>query len=342
MQLWQLLFSLLALLVGLQLWFGSLINTMATASKKSKPAEDGVREIELPGDDGYVCQAVEIVKGDSKVVVHLHGATLTSWTYKGEELIFLSDKAIYNGKKALRGGIPLVFPKFGAWEHGPNHGFARISTWRLADNSASDLDVINASFELVANEETKAMWNYDFKLTYVVSLGADNLTTTLVVDNTGVEAFQFETLLHTYFRVADITKVKVKGLGGAMYRDQLKALKEAREERDAIVIADNVDRIYMASLQPHELVGVGGSRPPTKDDHSSVKPRTNIIMTKADLPDSVVWNPWIAKAKAMGDLPDDAYTQFVCVEAGQVSEAKTLEPGTRWQGGQVLKVVKFR
>jgi hypothetical protein len=44
--------------------------------------------------------------------------------------------------------------------------------------------------------------------------------------------------------------------------------------------------IYMASLGQHELVAVGSSRPPTKEDHSSVKPRTNIIMTKADLPDS--------------------------------------------------------
>jgi glucose-6-phosphate 1-epimerase len=215
---------------------------MATASKKPKSAGDGVREIELPGDDGFVCQAVELVKGDSRVVVHLHGATLTSWTYKSEELIFLryvfftlalhlqsrslkrSDKTVYNGKKALRGGIPLVFPKFGAWELGPNHGFARISAWRLASSSAADLDEINASFELVANAETKALWNYDFKLTYVVSLSSDSLTTTLVVDNLGDTAFEFETLLHTYFRVPDITKVKIQGLGGAMYRDQVGVL----------------------------------------------------------------------------------------------------------------------
>ena len=115
-----------------------------------------------------------------------------------------------------------MFPKFGAWEAGPNHGFARVSPWRLAASSEADLDVINASFELVANDETKALWNFDFKLTYVVALGSDSLTTTLVVDNLGAEAFEFETLLHTYFRVPDITKVKIQGLGGSVYRDQVR------------------------------------------------------------------------------------------------------------------------
>eukprot|EP00730_Choanoeca_flexa_P019377 TRINITY_DN9460_c0_g1_i1.p1 TRINITY_DN9460_c0_g1~~TRINITY_DN9460_c0_g1_i1.p1 ORF type:complete len:342 (+),score=62.48 TRINITY_DN9460_c0_g1_i1:3-1028(+) len=339
---WQV--HLLPIVIGLlaATWRRFSTTEMAAASKKAKATEDGVREIELPGDDGFVCQAVELVKGASRALVHLHGATLTSWTYQGEELIFLSDKAVHNGKKALRGGIPLVFPKFGAWEHGPNHGFARISQWQLAASSRADMDAVNAEFELVANDQTKAMWDFDFKLRYVVSLSEDELSTTFVIKNTGDKAFSFETLLHTYFRVPDIRKFKLHGLGGVSYRDQLQSLKEIREERDVITIDENVDRIYMACLATHTLTGVGADRPASKEDHSSVKPRTRITMTKAGLPDSVVWNPWIEKAKAMGDLPDDAYHHFVCVEAGQVSSALSLEPQQTWQGGQVLKVEKYR
>ena len=83
------IFISLCAILGLQLWLGFFFNSMATASKKPKAAGDGVREIELPGDDGFVCRAVELVKGESRAVIHLHGATLTSWTYKNEELIFL-------------------------------------------------------------------------------------------------------------------------------------------------------------------------------------------------------------------------------------------------------------
>jgi glucose-6-phosphate 1-epimerase len=73
--------------------------------------------------------------------VLLFGATVTSWkaTQKsapGEpiERLFVSSKAILDGSKAVRGGIPVVFPCFGPPEHPdhsrlPQHGFARNEFW---------------------------------------------------------------------------------------------------------------------------------------------------------------------------------------------------------------------
>lgn len=49
-----------------------------------------------------------------------------------------SEKAVYDNKKAIRGGIPLVFPNFGPWDLGPQHGFARISTWTLLDEAEAE------------------------------------------------------------------------------------------------------------------------------------------------------------------------------------------------------------
>ena len=48
--------------------------------------------------------------GDS-IQVLLYGATVISWkSANGKENIFLSSKAHLDGSKAVRGGIPLVFP----------------------------------------------------------------------------------------------------------------------------------------------------------------------------------------------------------------------------------------
>lgn len=46
-----------------------------------------------------------------KVEILLFGATVISWkSANGKENLFLSSKAHLDGSKAVRGGIPLVFP----------------------------------------------------------------------------------------------------------------------------------------------------------------------------------------------------------------------------------------
>jgi glucose-6-phosphate 1-epimerase len=44
------------------------------------------------------------------VEVLLHGATVISWKSGGKENLWLSDKAILDGSKPVRGGIPICFP----------------------------------------------------------------------------------------------------------------------------------------------------------------------------------------------------------------------------------------
>lgn len=44
------------------------------------------------------------------VEVLLHGATVISWKSQGQENLWLSSKAVLDGSKPVRGGIPVVFP----------------------------------------------------------------------------------------------------------------------------------------------------------------------------------------------------------------------------------------
>lgn len=48
------------------------------------------------------------------VEILLFGATITSWKSGGEEKLWLSSGAKLDGSKAVRGGIPLVFPVGGS------------------------------------------------------------------------------------------------------------------------------------------------------------------------------------------------------------------------------------
>ena len=59
--------------------------------------------------------------------INLHGCTIVSWRVNNQEQLFVSKKSVFDGKKAIRGGIPFVFPIFGPSSVMPQHGFARIS-----------------------------------------------------------------------------------------------------------------------------------------------------------------------------------------------------------------------
>lgn len=50
----------------------------------------------------------------------------------------------------------------------------------------------------------------------------------------------------------------------------------------------------------------------------------------------VVWNPWIEKAKGMGDFGDEEYNNMVCVEVGSVADWVKVGGGETWTGGQVI------
>jgi len=51
-----------------------------------------------------------VLPGGDSVEVLLYGATVYSWKNKGKENLWLSESAKLDGSKAVRGGIPVVFP----------------------------------------------------------------------------------------------------------------------------------------------------------------------------------------------------------------------------------------
>lgn len=51
------------------------------------------------------------------------------------------------------------------------------------------------------SDESKKAWPYDFGLVYSVSLTPKSLETSLHVQNKGDKPFDFQVLLHSYFRV---------------------------------------------------------------------------------------------------------------------------------------------
>jgi glucose-6-phosphate 1-epimerase len=141
--------------------------------------------------------------------IFTHGAHIVSWkNASGDELIFVSDKAIYKPPKAIRGGIPICFPQFG--DFGPcetQHGFARNSEWTLESDVSEDTTEVVLS--LSSSEATLKVYPHTFKLKLTVKLSTSgNLITTFHAVNNGTSTMPITFALHTYFATPDISQVQ--------------------------------------------------------------------------------------------------------------------------------------
>jgi glucose-6-phosphate 1-epimerase len=173
----------------------------------------------------------------------------------------------------------------------------------------------------------KKAWPYDFGLVYSVTLTKASLVTLLQVQNNGADPFDFQVLFHSYFRVEDISMIRVLNLESQSYVDKTQNASTHTETSPAIAITQETDRVYQ-SLDPGLPIAVS----------STIDSSPIFTITRERLNDIVLWNPWVDKAKGMGDFsPDEGYRNMICVEAGSVVGWQTLEPGDTWEGGQTIR-----
>ena len=247
--------------------------------------------------------------------VHTYGAHVVAWAPAGAgDVLWLSPDAILAPGTAIRGGIPVCFPWFGPHPAGagPAHGFARTSTWRLV--GAEDLPhderrpggAVRLTLELTRADvapDAAALWPHEFTARLEVEVGA-SLTVSLTTTNDGPDAADLTQALHTYLAVDDVRRTRVDGLAGGPYLD--KVAGDAREVQDGpVLFTGPTDRVYLGTSALLTVSEAGG--------------RT-VEVAKVGSSTTVVWNPWSADAAKMRDVPDDAWTRFVCVEAANAAD----------------------
>ncbi|KAH3680631.1 hypothetical protein WICMUC_000223 [Wickerhamomyces mucosus] len=266
----------------------------------------------------------------SQVKILKFGANVLSWTSAGKEQLWLSEGAKLDGSKAVRGGIPLVFPVFGKKDSGPTanlpqHGFARNSTWEFLGQTKENPPTVQFGLgpENVSEELISKWAGNDFTLILTVELTKESLKTTIDIENNDDHSWEFNWLFHTYLRINDIEDVLVSNLPGEICYDQL--LGQTYEEKLPVVqFNEEVDRIYQ-NIKDDKLIQVVELGKP---QHT---------LKRENLPDVVVWNPWIKKSEGMGDFqPKSGYQKMVCIEPGHVHDFQVLEPGEKWTASQLL------
>jgi len=239
----------------------------------------------------------------------VQGAQVTGWQpHRQRPVVFISGNAVFAPGKAIRGGIPVVFPWFGPHPTSPaapQHGFARTALWRLAEVERSGPDEVTMTLSLATDPSGSPFWPEAAAVTLAVSFGGE-LPLDLKIHNRSSHAIAFEEALHSYFAVSDIAGVSVSGLEECGFIDKTAGAQRCPPALAPLTLAKETDSVYLDTPVICAIDDPGWRR--------------RIAVAKSGAASTIVWTPWADKAAAMADLGADQWRGMICVETGNVAD----------------------
>jgi D-hexose-6-phosphate mutarotase len=286
--------------------------------------------------DGYVhfdvvkpgVIAAKLNFNNSSASIALLGSTVISYLPSGfSETLFLSKINNFLPGKAIRGGIPLCWPWFGANPHNislPPHGFFRLLEWEVVEAIHNSVES-TITLSLSDSEESKHFWPYGFNAKCHISIG-EKLEITINITNSSKESWMFSGAFHPYLNFADIRNVGIHSFVGQYYLDNtvLKSEDNHRVQKASLKFAEEVNRVYAYSG-------------PVKID--DLIEQRQITISNESMESTGVWTPWKAKCAASSDLGEDVFTQFLCVEPGIIPpQSKNMKPNNTYEAKITISV----
>ncbi|GAA1489583.1 D-hexose-6-phosphate mutarotase [Brachybacterium sacelli] len=285
----------------------------ASTASPSVPLPEGVAQEQVHGVDALVVDTPA-----AHGVIHLDGAHLTSWSPTGEaDLLWLSPASAFGEGEAIRGGIPLVGPWFGPGRDGAmpvKHGWLRNIRWELSSAALEGEDVV---LELVTPADVAKL-----RGTVAFRIGRE-LSVDLSI-TAGATPLELEAALHTYLAVGDVRRIAVEGLEGAEYLDNTRGLAPDVLGDEPVRLTGSTDRIVDAAGVVVIDDETGGRR---------------LVSSPRGTAKTILWNPWDELVTSMADIPDDAWSRFVCVEPAVAKDRfVSLQPGQEHTLGVTYRI----
>ena len=148
-------------------------------------------------------------------------------------------------------------------------------------------------------------------------------------------SFDFNLLLHAYFKCPDVRRCQVTGLNGVTFLDRTRMTEGPpgspphvpayQECREVVTLAEMTERVYIHTPPEHIVTNVVSGR--------------KMRIQKYNFPDTVIWNPWEQRAKEMADFGDDEHPNMICVNGGHVGQPVTLLPQQGFEASLILQVM---
>lgn len=161
-------------------------------------------------------------------VVPERGGIITRWQVRDRDILYLDADRFADPTLTVRGGIPILFPICGNLPDNTyslngqsytlkQHGFARDLPWTVLDQVTGDR--LSLVLGLESNDQTRAVYPFDFQLTFTYTLDGETLATHQRYTNCSPEPMPFSVGFHPYFQVSDKSQLALEIPAGE-FRDQ--------------------------------------------------------------------------------------------------------------------------
>ena len=277
------------------------------------------------GPGGFVIAQVK--NPHAEAIVALHGGHIMSFRpLNHEPVLWLSSHSHFKTGKAIRGGIPLCWPWFANHptdQTKPAHGIVRTAVWSVSESEKLADESTRLKLFIADSDETRMLWPHRFRLEMDCTI-SNTLRVKLIATNTDVKPFTCGGALHSYFNISSISNMTIKGLEGCPYIDKVdQGLRKM--QAGSISVKSETDRIYLDTKAECTIEDSGIHR--------------KIRISKKGSCTTVIWNPWIEKARKMQDFGDEEYKSMVCVETANAdSDVVSLAPGNTHVLESIIRV----
>lgn len=265
--------------------------------------------------------AIKVDTAQATASISLMGGQVLTWHPKSQQepVLWVSKLAQYVPGKAIRGGVPICWPWFGAHPSDsrfPGHGYARVVPWEVASTNIDAFGVVEVDLTLAESDVAAKLrpsdWPASVALSAHIRIG-EKLEVTLTTTNNSDREIRLTEGLHTYFHVSDIENVRVLGLDDCEYVD-LTDGNQRRQQSGPIVFEGELGRIFVNC----DKTSVIEDRKLARAIHVAGTGSQSIA----------VWNPWLETASKMSDLGNEGWRSMVCVETSNALEnAILIQPG---------------
>ena len=283
-----------------------------------------------------------------------------------EEVIWLSDQAVYKNNKAIRGGIPICWPWFGDFNE---QDFLLADGSLLAEDSSPVEDSSPAEDSILVEDSSSVedftpahgyarITFWEVQSTQRLSDGGMQVVLHMPCDE---KCQQFKTS-HAHFECDLTLSITV----GKYLKLDLLTVNQGQQFvplSEALHSYFNVSDIHKINIQGLEkltyLDKLNSGQPCLQEGKLQFKSETDsvfvdtdgeihlidqalnrkIIITKENSNSTIIWNPWQKKSSFMSDMSKQAWQSMVCIEPANVHNNKILlGPGQKHQLSTLIAV----